>query len=457
MSIDRQVVAAQHRDEETNTSIPWYLSILSFLLMSAGAMQESGEGVSEDYFPNNPANKTVLFGMSGWSAALKVLSPLFLGLLWVNMGRSLWNLYKADNRNFERYLDAGISVITTVGWTALYIVAASAAAYVAAHVVPILVASLLAVNAAYCLFNCCKNLYYAWNAPTPEERNEYLWKAGKQLLGIVTNIVGMVAGLALGIKPDDALEVIAESFEKGRKAIAAFGALVFASVVMETASFNNETFDILRNPRKAWADARAEISAQPSMFRAGLAIGKMIGIGLLRLIASPLLILQAPVMYYRSRHVSSPPAENTVQTPAPSGIAAMPVTQLAAPQLVLDVKAVSDNKEKEFKELVAQIRHKIGLLTEENAGASNSGVRTAKILLLQNILQKKLGVTAEQPPEKICSARFNASVSLDTLVKDAKDRNRNVFRSFFRRKGDVQRLVEDTDAFVRRHSAAPAA
>ena len=160
-------------------------------MSNALVIKESLEEIPNFLYPNNPGKEGFfsVIGTSHLSSLITWLSPIALAMNWINTIRSFKHLYQAENRNFMLYADAIVSFTTSLGWTALTFLGMGASAYVLAHVVPIIAIGVFALNTLYCLFNFGKNLYYALTAENKNIRNQYLWNAGKQLLGIVTNVV----------------------------------------------------------------------------------------------------------------------------------------------------------------------------------------------------------------------------------------------------------------------------
>jgi len=117
------------------------------------------------------------------------LSPLFLAFGWVAFFKASRQLWQAKKRNFELWMNAGVSFIAASGTTIATIFLLGGLAYVA----PYLLVAIFGLNALQGLFYTAKSLGLAYR--NKAERWQHLKEAGKHFLGIVTNTLGMVLNI----------------------------------------------------------------------------------------------------------------------------------------------------------------------------------------------------------------------------------------------------------------------
>lgn len=117
------------------------------------------------------------------------LAPVFLAFGWVAFFKAFKQLWQAPNKNFELWMNAGVSFIAAAGATIGTAFLLGGLAYVA----PYLFAAILGLNALQGLYYTAKNLILAYK--NREQRWQHLKEAGKQFLGIVTNTLAMVLNI----------------------------------------------------------------------------------------------------------------------------------------------------------------------------------------------------------------------------------------------------------------------
>jgi hypothetical protein len=132
------------------------------------------------------------------SAFLRFLSPAFLILLWFNFYQSAEAFFRAENRNWERYLNFTVNTFATIGWTILYGFSLGIIGTAFAHAAPYLLMAVLSVKALAGIVNCVKNIYYAYTTKDPQ----FLWEAAKELLSVISYTFGLVLTIVLGTQLD---------------------------------------------------------------------------------------------------------------------------------------------------------------------------------------------------------------------------------------------------------------
>lgn len=399
----------QEEHNETNISNPWYFSVVSNIILLAQEFKKAFVKFPSNMIPNNPANQTFLLG--AWAKVLGWLSPVALGLLWVNTIYSFKKLRDAENRNFERYGDAILSLVTSAAWTSLYVIGIAATAVVATHVIPYLIAAVFGVNALYGFFGCIKHLYAAFKTDCKHARSQHLWDAAKQLLGVATNTLGFVVNLFLGIKASE-LGAVGENFSVACKAIYAAVSAACVGAAMNTMTFNQQTWELMKSPLQGLSHTWAELKESPfSIFSVILNIPLRIA----ALSLAPLQLIGVGVQKFFGLFNGG--------------------NREAQDSEAINISAIE--KERKYQALVDRIRKKRLLLTAENS-KNPSDIRAAKITLLDLILQRKLGAMDGAIIDPNNFNRGNAIIDIET---DVKRMNPNVYQSFFRSVGETQELV----------------
>lgn len=415
-----------------NRASGWTLSVVNFVLNAAQQIKAGLQTVPDFFYPDNPAPRLLNWIGSSLANVLYYVSPFILILIWSSAFRSIKRFYEADNKNFERCLDLFLSLGSAAVMTAIYALGLTASTYVFMHIAPILISCIFAVNAVLGLVNFMTNLYCAFKAKDREIRNQYLWKAVKELLSIITNTLGFVVGLFLGIKTCEAVELMNEGVDQLIQSIFAIGRyfeqmapLVYALCVSaalglaaETVELNLETLRAMRHPLETIAAWQREGSY--------LSLGLQLLILPFRLVALTL----APIQLFFW------------------GIKTMWTRLFSAEEKPMVVS--QENKNQEFKELVNKVKAKIQQLQAESA----SEKRTNKIDFLSKILTDKLGVTANDGTLE-ADACFKKEVSVNLIVEDFNRKSSflcHPYQSFLGKPGGVKAIIEeDLRSFERRY------
>ncbi len=238
--------------EETNTSSSWHTSVWSIATITVTTAKSMMDWIPSSFFPDNPAKGPILpfLKFSYWSTFfLQWVSPIALIMGWLNTIDSVKNFAKTKNQNYEAYLDLFVSGVTSIVSTILFFVGG-------AKIGILLTLGVLALNAAYGVLNCLKNIGYAALALSSDERKEYLMNAGKQLLAIVTNSLGYAVTFLLGIKTvGAALATVGNLY---RQAVDHLAVLTFVSLTGIAADSAKHTLSTLanffRNPKQTLSD-----------------------------------------------------------------------------------------------------------------------------------------------------------------------------------------------------------
>lgn len=271
---------------KTTTSTSWYFLAWNLCVSTAVGIQETFRAIARDnpifalIYPDHPGTKEILgaIGFSVWSMALKTLSPVALAFSWINTAIAFKQLWQKETKSVWDYTNAFLSLASSVAWSVLLgLGAAGAGAVIAGALasVPYLIPAVFGVYAAYGLAKCAKNCYLAftaWRQGKKEECKAYLWNAGKQLISVVTNTLALVTSLFLGVKMQEAVQLIQDNFEAGKQAINACfdkaAALLYAlgtsagiGIALNATEMNKQTLNIIVHPvdsvLKAWYAAKA--------------------------------------------------------------------------------------------------------------------------------------------------------------------------------------------------------
>jgi hypothetical protein len=356
--------AQRPKPEETNTNGAEQAMMASNFLITANSVNDGLKLIPSFLYPDNPAQKHLLgfIDVSKWIPKLTALSPLFLIPLWFNFFHSAKCFYEADNKNWERYMDLGVSTLSAVGWTILYVVGMGVVGGLLLKVAPYLLATLLAVKAVAGVVNCIKNLYYAYKAENSEERDQYLWNAAKQLVSVATYTLGFVLSLFLGIDMNQAGELINTNFFAGIKAVGAlfdksipviYGLMcsTLLGAAMDMKETNEQTWHAIKNPWETLTKAWNKFISNP------LNIVPMV----LNVVTHTIALAFAPLQL--------------LVIGLKKGVtAALPVK---LPQLVV---------EKSAKEESSDLKHDLQMQIRKNSGNTPTDQRKAKTFLAQMML-----------------------------------------------------------------------
>ena len=409
---NKEIDMKKLNEVESNANMAWYSILFSYVASVGLAMKGFLGMIPAIFYPENPAGKPLLFGIFKSTSFLGWVSPIALAFSWVNTFRSFKRLYQAENANFEHYADAVVSLLTSVAWTVVVAIALGVAAYAAVHILPWVVAGVFALNAVYGFFNVVKNLYLAATAEDKETRNQYLWNAAKQVVSVVANTLGFVVGLFLGIKTDQALEMLSQGavnalavigtyYDKMRDVITAIGVVSVVGIAMDSVEMNKRTWNAMIHPIDALKSAWSDVKNNPLTLISKLV---MAPIKLALLAVAPLQLF----FYGMKKLVVKPELKTEAVIPD------VPVVSRKG--------VVMSSLEKDLSELKLKTKLKLLLLDDEQKHAP-SKKRDAKIKLLQGMLNRKESIdTIENRIKKEVSSR--------------------VYCSFFKKEGEVQTIVK---------------
>lgn len=443
----------QSEPKDISTATSWYANALNYCL-------NLGQGIQGLFS---------FLKFSRWVHLLKWASPIALGASWLTTFAAFKNLYEAENRNYERYLDVALSFGSSLAWTIIYAggvaVAGSILAltsYVAVHVLPAIAVGVFAYNAAYGVFNIFKNLYYAYKADDKQVRKNYLWQAAKQIPNIFVNTMAGIASFLLGIKMTELTSKLTWNYFTNipiYKKIAAVAlrarpyiyAVAAVFTLRATASVgksrmaayvakkNQETWQAFQNPVETLKNSWQKIKENPLQIiiqpvKALVRTASLLVVGPLQLIGKGLSVLW--------NIISSSTNEEVVKQEKPQSITVDSQDQENEQKkdIVRDAERLTA-----LKSTVTKIQGHLKNLENQNA-SSPSEERQAKIKLLAVVLNKKFGVTKDSNLNNYQLDSYRKEVSLKFIELSAKEKCRTVYSSFFKKVGRVKELVNEVYA-----------
>lgn len=406
-------------DQDTSTSsVPWYGLMWNYCVNATVELKNVLSQIPTLFFPDNPANKDVLswIGLSGWPAEiLKAIGPIGLFFQWKNTVHSFIKLGEADNRNFIRYKEAGINLLTSLAWTFITMATLMSATALLIKTAPYILTVLFGLGAINGLVNFSLNIYYAITASTKALRNDYLIKAAKSLLSIITNTLAFVVSFYLNFKVLDAaaslnehffiaIKAIGDAFVTSANVLTALTVCTAVSLTMATHQLNLSTWQSITNPKKALNDIK-EILLNNPLKIIPMAINFVVRVAALAF--APLHIIYNGLGKLIKKHEE----EKTTVAVIPSPL--------------------------EDKELTNRTTDKISLLKKQLGKEKTTTVHSSHFKLLPDISRSRIAKKDllerlqknEEPAEKI--------------ILEVKKAEPSVFYSFWARKGEVQLLAED--------------
>lgn len=406
--------------EETNT---WPSSAISSWSIAAEGLtivKNILQRIPKFILPNNPAREPILpfLKFSYWSGFFfQWISPAALALGYLQLADSIERFYKAENRNYERYLDLFVAITSAAVSTAMFCLGG-------AKIAILLALSAAALNAAVGLFNTIKYFAFAVFAKDKHDRQRCLIRAGKQFISIFTNSLSFAVGFFLGIKLSEA-----KSFNAlgniYTKISSLFTALTFSTLASIAADSAKTSFTLLNNlvkhPKRTVTnmaqDLKREFHAHP--VKSILKLPFQTILLPLRIATLPLQVIfygcykaiTKCLDYFKPIKESD---KNTINSTKPNnpGISINPT--------MADRKA--------FIKLRAQKqidRYQTTYTTEQARQQAPEAIRAKWHLL-----------------DKIANTEFSSN-SLNQHENEAKKISSNIYTSFFRRKSNTMEIMEE--------------
>lgn len=477
-------------EQSKANSTSWYVLTWSYCIGMCTGIQQAFQSINiiKMFYPDNPGSKEIFknVGFSILPSIIKFASPIALGMSWINAGYAIHRFAKTENKNIWAYSNLIFSCAAPVIWTSLFIAGAAVTAVALAPILPWVAIGVFAAYAAHGVFNCITNCYRAWKAHrkgNTNERNEYLKQAGKNLIGIVFNVLALTVSVVLGIKMSEASSKISDAIDyfkktwKRDKLDAVMGSIssifktgcnlvtaltatavvgVLANNARRIAQLNIETgkamWNMIRHPINTAKECLNALIKRP-FTTLGKALVETVKLPLrvAALVFTPVQALFAGTKSLYNWLTSKP--KNTVSTQATTPVtsAAKSDELTAKNKTASTTKMIEDNLQKEAqnKELANQLE-------------SYDDKMRKKIMGYDKLIQDKYDNNMNAVPDKIKAKRMllkqlhlnPRGESVDKIVASVKNNVRTgkggeldfngnqVFNSFFKQKGEVEKLTE---------------